>query len=126
MLSLFPDLLDWSWYVPLIFRIFLGTYCCYIGWTLAHEERGEKSERDDLAWAGMRTILILLGLSFVFGVVVQVLGAIGFALALFALFLRYRHSPHARESTAFYLLIGIVSLSLIFLGAGPHAFDLPL
>lgn len=126
MLSLFPDLLDWSWYVPFVFRLFLGVYCCYIGWVLAQKEL-EKSNNDDrIAWMGMRTLLVVVGLSFIFGVVVQALGSIGFALAMFALYLRWKKFPQASESLQFYLLIGTVSLSLVFLGPGPYAFDLPL
>ncbi|MEK7118303.1 MAG: hypothetical protein AAB869_01715 [Patescibacteria group bacterium] len=129
MLSLFPELLDWSWYVPFVFRLFLGAYCCYIGWKgfhfIAKENAGAESDEGS-AWTGMRTILFILGFSFVTGVIVQVLGSIGFTLAMFALFLRFKNSPHAEEPLQFYLLIGIVSLSLIFLGPGPYAFDLPL
>ena len=126
MLSLFPDLLDWSWYVPFFFRVFLGVYCCYLGYTLAQEEGPSTTEHDRFAWLGMRTLLVTLGLLFIAGIAVQALGSIGFTLALFALFLRTKQSPHASESSVFYLLIGLVALSLIFLGAGPYAFDLPL
>lgn len=126
MLSLFPDLLDWSWYVPFFFRVFLGVYCCYIGWKLVQEEGSKATEHDRLAWLLMRTLLIALGLLFIAGVAVQALGSVGFTLALFALFLRTKRSIHANESIVFYLLIGLVALSLVFLGAGPYAFDLPL
>jgi uncharacterized membrane protein YphA (DoxX/SURF4 family) len=126
MLSLFPDLLDWSWYVPFFFRVFLGIYCCSLGWMLAHEQNAATTEHDHFAWLSMRTLLVSIGLLFVAGIAVQALGAIGFALALFALFLKWKRSPYAKESATFYLLICLVSLSLIFLGAGPYAFDLPL
>ena len=126
MLSLFPDLLDWSWYVPFFFRLFLGAYCCFVAWTLAHTSTETPSEEDRFAWAGMRVLLVLLGVLFLLGIAVQALGAIGFILALFALFLHAKHSPRAPESAAFYLLIGLVALALVFLGPGPYAFDLPL
>lgn len=130
MLSLFPELLDWSWYVPFVFRLFLGAYCCWIGWKgfrlVARESAGAESGEDRPAFSGMRTLLFALGFSFIVGIIVQVLGSIGFSLAIFAIFLRFKNSPHAEESIQFYLLIGIVSLSLIFLGPGPYAFDLPL
>lgn len=126
MLSLFPDLLDWSWYVPFFFRIFLGAYCCYLGWMLAQEQADTATMHDRFAWLGMRMLLAIIGLLFIVGIAVQALGSVGFALALFALFLRFKRSPYAKESTAFYLLIGLVSLSLVLLGAGPYAFDLPL
>lgn len=126
MLSLFPDLLDWSWYVPFFFRVFLGIYCCYIGYTLTQGEAHTTSAHDHWAWLLMRILLVTLGLLFIAGITVQALGSIGFTLALFALFLRLKDSPYTKESIVFYLLIGLVALSLVLLGAGPYAFDLPL
>lgn len=126
MLSLFPELLDWSWYVPLAFRLFLGAYLLYAGWTFAQQE-GRAVEKDDHAsWVLLGVLLALFGLLFAIGLYVQALGGTGFVLAMFAFFLRWKHSSHTQESPAFYLLIGIVSLSLVFLGPGPYAFDLPL
>jgi hypothetical protein len=124
MLSLFPDLLDWSWYVPFFFRLFLGVYCGVVAWTLTRTVT--PSEEDRFAWVGMRGLLFLLGALFILGIAVQAIGAIGFALALFALVLHAKHSPYAQESVAFYLLISLVSLALVLLGPGPYAFDLPL
>lgn len=91
------------------------------------QHEGRTGSRDDrLAWIFLGVILLCFGLLFVAGLYVQALGSTGFALALIALYLRWRKSPHARESSQFYLLIGLVSLSLVFLGPGPYAFDLPL
>lgn len=126
MLSLFPDLLDWSWYVPLFFRCFLGAYCVYVGWILLCKESKTEDERDRFAWVCLASILFFLGILFAIGLYAQALGSIGFVLALFTLYLRIKNSPHVTESMAFYLLVSMVSLSLVFLGAGPYAFDLPL
>jgi uncharacterized membrane protein YphA (DoxX/SURF4 family) len=126
MLSLFPELFDWSWYVPLVFRLFLGVYIMHIGWRfMRHKERrGDEEER--FTWACLGMLFITLGLLFVVGLYVQALGSTGFALTLFALLLKYKKSHEASESVQFYLLLGLVSLSLVFLGPGPYAIDLPL
>lgn len=126
MLSLFPDLLDWSWYVPLVFRIFLGVYCCYIGWRFMWKEGRSGQERDRFAWISFGILLVVFGTMFVFGLYTQALGSSGFVFSIFALLLRWKKFPQMPESFQFYLLIGLVSLSLVFLGAGPYAFDLPL
>ena len=126
MLSLFPDLLDWSWYVPFIFRIFLGAYCFYISWSLIRNEGRKGVERDRFAWTSLGMILFVFGTLFLIGLYAQVLGSVGFALAVVALYLRFKKVPQAQESFWFYFLIGLVALSLVFLGAGPYAIDLPL
>ncbi|HEY9585069.1 MAG TPA: hypothetical protein VJJ02_00550 [Candidatus Paceibacterota bacterium] len=126
MLSLFPDLLDWSWYVPFVFRVILGAYFCHIGFTLIQHEGHTEHKNDRSTWIFLGALLFLLGLLFVVGLYAQALGSTGFALSLFALYLRAKKSHHVRESLQFYFLFGIVSLSLVFLGAGPYAFDLPL
>ncbi len=125
MLSLFPELLDWSWYVPLVFRLFLGAYLVGVGWMFTKRHAGVKGDNSASAFIGGGILLVLLGLFFLFGIFVQALGAIGFVLSVVALFFR-RGNPEAAETPRFYLLIGIVSLSLVFLGPGPFSFDLPL
>ena len=126
MLSLFPELYDWSWYVPLVFRLFLGIYLLYIGWEVTQTKSPAENEKDRLTWKLTGALLALFGLLFFCGIYIQPLGSTGFVLAMLGLFLRSRNSPHAKESRVFYLLIGLVSLSLVFLGPGPYAFDLPL
>lgn len=124
MLSLFPQLLDWSWYVPLVFRGFLALYLFVIA---AHFIKNDKKQNaEQLANALLGAILLILGLAFLFGIAVQIAGVIGFSLALIAMFLKNRHAKEMEESLWFYALIGLVAFSLIFLGAGPYAFDLPL
>ena len=125
MLSLFPQLLDWSWHVPLVFRVFLGFYLFFVGYNLTNMHVAKKDE-DDLAWMIFGGLVITLGAGFLLGVYVQVAGAIGFVLSLLAMYFKYRKFKSAEESIKYYLLVGIVALSLVFLGAGPYAFDLPL
>lgn len=124
MLSLFPELLDWSWYVPFFFRVFLGAYLLCIAGMLIKKRELVKNN-DALAFFMGGILLILLALSFLIGAFVQAVGAVGFALAMVALFLKRKHTQ-GTESVPFYLLIGFVSLSLVFLGPGPYSFDLPL
>ncbi|OGZ12994.1 MAG: hypothetical protein A3C93_03770 [Candidatus Lloydbacteria bacterium RIFCSPHIGHO2_02_FULL_54_17] len=125
MLSLLPELLDWGWYVPLIFRLFLGIYLIGAGWAFTKKQEGPKDRNNVPAFIGGGVALILLGLFFIAGIFVQALGAIGLVLAITAFYFR-RRDIHAAETPQFYLLIGIVSFSLVFLGPGPFSFDLPL
>ncbi len=123
MLSLFPELLDWSWYVPFVFRVFLGFYLLSVGYKFAKSKNGSE---DRPAWIIFGTLLIVLSISFFAGVYTQLSGVITFAISLLALYFKYKKALFASETAKFYLLLGIVALSLVFLGSGPYAFDLPL
>lgn len=127
MLSLFPELLDWGWYVPLVFRIFLGVYFIQIGWRYAvrHSRADPKSAA---AYLFGGSLLSLFGIAFFFGLFVQALGAIGSVLALVTLYCKrsQRNIPETNESPRFYVLLGLAAFSLIFLGPGPLSVDLPL
>jgi FtsH-binding integral membrane protein len=125
MLSLFPELLDWSFYVPFFFRIFLSCYLLTVGYHLIKKNKAENDE-EGLAWTIFGTLITATGLALLFGIYTQVFGVVAFTISLLAIYFTKRRSPDATESIAFYLLFGLVSLSLLFLGAGPYAFDLPL
>lgn len=127
MLSLFPDLFDWSFYVPFFFRVFLGLYILGVGYSFFRRSAAstEKSE-DKLSWGILGGLLIVLASCLFVGVVVQVAGAVAFALCLFAIYAKKYNVKEIDESTTFYLLFALLSISLVFLGPGPFAFDLPL
>jgi hypothetical protein len=125
MLSPFPELLSWSWYVPLLFRPFLALYLINLGYGFAL--KGDAAPGGDkVVWAIFGGMLILIGALFFIGLFVQIAGAIGFSLAMTALALKKHRPMLVPESRMYYLLVGLVSLSLVFLGAGPFAYDLPL
>lgn len=127
MLSLFPELLDWAWYVPLVFRIFLGIYVAQIGWRYA-ATHARVDPKSSAAYLFGGSLLFLFGVALLFGLFVQALGAIGFVLALAALYFKRagRNVPEVTESGPFYVLFGLTALALIFLGPGPYSIDLPL
>lgn len=125
MLSLFPQFFDWSWYVPFFFRMFLAVYALGFGVALIKHQETETT-RSNVAWVALGTLVSILGLSFFFGVYTQLSGIIGASLATLAIVLKNKHPMTAIESKKFYFLIILVSLSLLFLGAGPYAFDIPL
>lgn len=127
MLSLFPELFDWSFYVPFFFRAFLGVYIIGAGYRIFKKtsDPAEKEE-DKISWGILGGLLITLALCLLVGIVVQVAGAITFAISLFAVYAKKYGVREINESTTFYLLFALVGISLVFLGPGPFAFDLPL
>ncbi len=118
MLSLFPALLDWNWYVPFFFRIFLGFYFFNTG--LLMLKKGDGS-----AWRTLGFLSSLVGFLFIMGLFIQVLGVIASSSSLVLLF-KKKQVRFLHESSTFYVLLALVSFSLLFLGAGPYAIDLPL
>lgn len=125
MLSLFPELLDWSFFVPFFFRLFLGGHLLMVGYRLLKKHQS-KHDDEVLAWWIFCVLIMSVGLFLLLGVYTQVFGVIVFVLSLLAMYFKKRGSHDATESIAFYTLFGLLALSLLFLGAGPYAFDLPL
>lgn len=128
MLSFFPELYDWSWYVPFFFRIFLAWYFISVGYAFAKQGDDEHS-KDRLVWAIWGALLVGVGVSFLIGVFIQFAGVIGFSFGMLAMGVKRFHTfyeRYTRESFAFYGLLSLVSLSMVFLGPGPFAVDLPL
>lgn len=123
MLSLFPELLDWSFFVPFFFRVFLGCYLLAVGYHLINKTRRDEEK---LTWAIFGTLVMAIGFFLFLGVYTQIFGVISFAISLLAIYFKKRKSHDTPESIAFYTLFALLSLSLLFLGAGPYAFDLPL
>lgn len=86
----------------------------------------KKSDADAPVWRTLGWLLVLIAGMLVFGVFVQVVGAVLFVIALVAISLKRRKLPEINETVAFYALFALVALSLVLLGSGPYAFDLPL
>ena len=118
MLSLFPTLLDWNWYVPLLFRLFLGYYYFNIGLHMA--------KKGDDAWKVLGVLCSIFGILFILGVAIQLLGVIAAVSSYCLLYAKRKKVRFVQESATFFTLLALVSLSLLFLGAGPYAIDLPL
>ena len=122
MLSLFPDLLDWSYYVPFFFRLFIGSYLVAVGVKIIQRGNTEGTT----TWIGLGGMLNMLGIAFIVGIAIQVDGVIGFVIALLASYTKHTNVVLASQTTQFYILFALVCLALVFLGPGPYSYDLPL
>lgn len=127
MLSLFPQFFAWDWYVPFIFRMFLSWYLLAAGYRLMkYRDQDAPQEDSALAWSIMGATVMIPGISFLVGAWVQLAALITFSLSLLAIWFRKTGHSFVPEGKKFYFLVGLVALSLVFLGPGPFAFDLPL
>lgn len=130
MLNLFPELLNWSFFAPLVLRITLGVVILFSArelWKKGASDhlRSHKNE-GRLAYSIMSGLLLALSVLLIIGLYVQIGAAISFSLSIITLYLKKKQSPDAPESALFYVLAGSIALSLITLGAGAFAIDLPL
>lgn len=134
LLTIFPDLLTYGLVAPFILRVSLGLVLVYFSYLKFGKEKVEKIAFFDSL--GMKPGIFYLntiggieligGIMLVLGAYTQI-AAFGAALImLVATFIKWRHPQSLRNDIEFYILLFVVALSLVFLGAGFFAFDLPL
>jgi len=133
MLNIFPTLLSFNLLAPFILRFTLGIIFIYISYFIIY-----KNGSDFLSYYKKHKYPFPGATTWFFGIlnaVVAVFLLLGFltqAVALIAIYLFINLAFSDKEinafsfSTSFYVLAIVVSLSLLFLGAGAFAIDLPL
>jgi len=122
MLSLLPDLLDFSSIAPVILRLALGgTLLSYGFKELFAPQIGVPSWMKIVGiWESVLGVLLLAGL---FTQVAALLAGLEF---LGYLFLRLKDKAQMPISANFLLVMLAIALSLVLLGPGLFAIDLPL
>ncbi len=134
ILNTFPDLLTYSMLSPFFLRVVLGLIAVNLGFLKLGKEKmlwQELLETINIQPARICVKILAYmeiagGLMLIAGSYTQ-LTAIVFAILFFCeAILEYRESNLEKRNITFYILMFTISLSLIFLGAGAFAFDLPL
>ncbi len=134
ILNTFPSLLTFSMLSPLILRVVLGIIVINLGsLKIGDEQRSwqELFETINIHPAAtfvkiLAFIEIIGGLILLAGAYTQLAGMVFAALFFCEAILEYREPNLEKRDLAFYILVFAISLSLVFLGAGAFAFDLPL
>jgi uncharacterized membrane protein YphA (DoxX/SURF4 family) len=134
MLNPFPDLLNYALLAPFILRAILGLIFLDLGLLKFKAEKSRwMASFDTLGLRPTDFFVPLYGFLQVAGGVLLILGlytqiaALFFVLATGAeLFVEKRAGDVLKRDYTFYLLLFIISLSLLLTGAGAFAFDLPL
>lgn len=134
VLSVFPDLLTYGLFAPLILRLTLGFILLYFALLKATSDRAAKISFFESL--GMRPgsvfvslvggIELVTGLFLIFGLYTQVAALASAAIMLAATIIKTRRRDALPNDIEFYILLLAVSVSLLFLGAGFFAIDLPL
>ena len=117
----FPTLLDFSFFAPLILRLALGMFMLNISREKTTEPQPALTPIEII----YRAFFIVAGISLIIGLYTQVAALIVIALMLISLFdIRARLIQNLKYREL--ILIIVIAFSLLFTGAGPLAFDLPL
>ena len=134
MLSVFPSLFTYELAVPFVFRIVIGLTFVVYGYKHIAETRDDKvallvhvKPRTASFWLWCVGIVnIVGGLLLVIGLYTQVVALVFSILLLWAVMYKYRKPELVPLSQATLLLLLLVTASLLFLGPGFYAIDLPL
>ena len=135
MPSLFPHLFEYSFLAIGILRITLGFIFLWFAYIKIFSARAEYLaffEKTKMRPAKVFLniaigVELLVGLSLMAGYYSQAAELVAGALMALATLIKWhRPSLLPHNTAAFYLLLSIVSLTLLFIGPGAFAFDLPL
>lgn len=135
MLNPFPELLFLAVLGPFILRVTVGIFFLFRGYiNLMREQREEMASTLRVDWGPLGTFFVwylgilqvLVGLSFIFGYLVQIGAIIGFLIIIKLAYLKKKYPIIAPYSKALYLIVAAICVSLLVTGAGGLAFDLPL
>ncbi len=133
MVNSFPDLLIYGILAPTLIRISLGSALLYLGVEhvrsrkeIAHVLLPLMGKSAKGAGVFLAAIEIVAGMLLVVGAWTQIAALVAALLALKSLFIKRSLHSLCPLSRASYLLLLIMTLSLLLSGAGAFAFDLPL
>lgn len=133
-LSIFPSLLLFQYYAPLILRVALGVIFVDFGWAKLTTQKTEKARFFDsiklkpgntFVWIIALTEIVS-GIFLIAGFLTQIGALVVIIISLASLYLKKKYPSSFASSFGFLFLIFIISLSLILTGPGKFALDLPL
>ena len=134
MLSVFPNLLDYSQLAPFILRVVVGVIFLELGYLKLGTEKSAWNmffqtihfKPSHVFVTLLAVVEIISGVFLVVGYLTQV-AALVMAVILFAEgYVELRDGALLKRDIVFYALLLAICLSLLLTGAGAFAFDLPL
>jgi len=132
MLSIFPDLLTFWLLAPFILRVTIGLIFIYFGVSKIWKEKHRRINFFKEIGAGLISfwivsiVEIIGGAFLVLGIFTQPTAIVLLFITLAATYIKTRKPDLLDNSIEFYMLSIAVLLSLVFLGPGFWAIDLPL
>ena len=133
-LNVFPELLFYGGFGPLILRLVLGGIFITTGylklnkeekrWILSLDSLGIK--KSHLVVRLLGAVEMTVGTMLIFGFYTQLAALVIVLISFSEVYIEMREELIIKRSLAFYILTLAIALALMFLGAGFLAFDLPL
>jgi len=134
MLSIFPDLYTYSEVAPFLLRVAVGLIFISFAYSKLVSERDERMmffqniglRPARFFWGAVSALELIGGVFLVIGFLVQPTAAVLGVIALASAGIKMRHPELLQNRTEHFLLLFAVLVSLMFLGPGFWAIDLPL
>ena len=121
-LSLFPSLLSWQLVSPLLIRVVLGLTLAYMGYEKI-KGRGTSSGSNSAIYGIAEIVIAALLIVGLFTQLAALLSALSLVIKLV---LKAKEGRFLSDGVNYYILLLVMSLSLMVTGPGFWAFDLPL
>lgn len=119
MFSLFPSLFAFEGFAPFFLRITLGIIFIY--W--AYPKLKDHNNSKEMTLGILESII---GLFLIFGLMTQLIAIISTIIFAVYLIKKIKEKAFLTNGVNYYFILFIISLTLIFTGAGLFAIDLPL
>ena len=134
MSSVFPYVLSFWMYVPLLLRVVVGMYFFRFGWKGLKEEFESKVEFFNIIWGKPAKIFAYIicvlemigGILLFIGLFVQPTVLILAIISLTTIAVSLHDKSLIKRDINTYILLTVILVSLFVLGAGYHAIDLPI
>ncbi|MBP6858528.1 MAG: DoxX family protein [Candidatus Pacebacteria bacterium] len=122
MLSVFPTLLSYEQLAPFILRMMLGITLAYFGYQKILGKGGSSGSNTKI-YGGIE---VLISVFLIIGLWTQVAALVNAVILVVKIGFKIRHKEFLTNGVNYYLLLLAMAVSVMFLGAGWFAFDMPL
>ena len=134
MLSIFPQLLTYSFFAPFLLRIAVGAIFVWYGYGKLVLDTDKKSKffesikmKPGWLYVWIFGLIELIGGVFIIvGFMTQLVSLIFAIISLACFFIKWKNPDSLTTSKMAYILLFVIFVSLIVTGPGFKSFDLPL
>jgi uncharacterized membrane protein YphA (DoxX/SURF4 family) len=120
MLSLFPSLLSWQQLAPFIIRVTVGLVFVYWAYKVFRTQNSSTSSKIIASFEAIAGVLMIIGLWAQAAAIYSVIDLI------VRLADRIQKKAFLTDGINYYVLLLVMTISIIVTGAGIWAFDMPL
>ncbi len=114
-LAIFPELLSFGFFAPMLLRIFVAIFLFYIG-----------IQRWNKPLKGAVLVYFIGGAFLILGLYTQPAAILGILLIKFDFFMDRKPFPVSKDRLMMFVLAAVILLTLLVTGPGAFAFDYPL